>query len=142
MSKALKNGIATVIVAVIILLYATGRLDKQKTGDLGRQVFYRMRGLTGGLGERRIPVGSSSGASRCRDNLREIERAKRRAAADASIATGEVSIESVARALGGSLPRCPDGGEYFIGPLGSLPGCSIGTNGNTDAFDDHIITTY
>ncbi|MBN1867189.1 hypothetical protein JW916_07825 [Candidatus Sumerlaeota bacterium] len=82
-------------------------------------------------------------AEQCRENLKRIESAKRHAATQLSIASGDVPLDAILKAMGVSeLPRCPAGGEYRIGPVGTMVRCSIGTNATATHDDDHFIRDY
>jgi len=75
------------------------------------------------------------------ENLRMIESAKRKVAQDRGQAIGDVSWSEVLKEMNlREMPRCPDGGEYSLSQLGSLPRCTIGGNATRRVEDDHMIT--
>ena len=142
MGKALKIGIAVVVVGGVVALYATGRLDKEETKQLARQAYYAGRGAAGAAKSKPITRGDTSTAGQCRENLKRIESGKRQAGRDRGNATGAVSVSEVEESLGGSLPKCPEGGRYTLRAMEYLPRCSIGIQGNTDKSDDHVILEF
>jgi len=94
-------------------------------------------------------AGSSGGAiaiqnaRACRDNLALIQSAKRRAEQDGGIATGEVPLSAILRIMQRpALPKCPDGGDYVIGPVNTDVRCTIGANGTATPDDDHILKKF
>jgi prepilin-type N-terminal cleavage/methylation domain-containing protein len=87
----------------------------------------------------------SSRGKACTKNLREIESAKEQWAmsnrADPT-ATPHASdiVNDYMRGSPGVLPNCPTGGTYDLNNMQSQPTCSIGSNGTSDNYDDHLIT--
>jgi hypothetical protein len=82
-------------------------------------------------------------AKQCRANLKSIESAKRAVASEKGNSIGVVSVAEVKKHLGGSMPRCPAGGEYNIGTLQHAASCSIGGNNTTTiSSDDHEISGF
>lgn len=124
-----------------MLLAMLGVIDAGRAGSFAENVFYNAkaawRRLIGGQ-----TYGNFAKADQCRRNLRLIESAKRRAAAEEGVAAGFVSNADIEKALGHKIPRCPAGGQYFIGPVVQLPACSISDSRSGDPRDDHIITQY
>ena len=91
-------------------------------------------------------AGSSSGpvaiqnARACRENLALIQSSKRRAEQDLGIPTGEVPLSAILKVMQRTtLPRCPDGGDYIIGPVNTNVRCTIGANGTAKPDDDHML---
>ncbi|MBI1784689.1 hypothetical protein HYR69_06045 [Candidatus Sumerlaeota bacterium] len=126
---------------VVAFLFLSGTFSSNEAGFLGRRIYYGARNAIAGIFSP-PPPGSYTEASQCRENLREIERAKRRAAELKSMTTGMLSVQEVEAALGRPLPQCPSGGTYFINPLVQLPTCSIGSQDSLDRRDDHVITKF
>lgn len=87
--------------------------------------------------------GAVERARQCCENLKRIESAKRRAAQLKSIPSGDVPLDAIYEQLGtDSLPKCPSGGGYKIGPVNTMVKCTIGSNGTVDTKDDHFIRYY
>ncbi|MBI2844720.1 MAG: prepilin-type N-terminal cleavage/methylation domain-containing protein [Armatimonadetes bacterium] len=87
----------------------------------------------------------SSRAKSCQGNLRQIETAKeqwamdnRKAATDTPTAANLVN-EYMKTATDDTLPTCPSSGTYTIGNMSTRPTCSIGTNGDADTYNDHVL---
>ena len=88
-------------------------------------------------------LGNVEAARKCRENLKRIESAKRAAAQKRSLAVGTVPLDAILQEMDvRTLPRCPSGGEYTIGTLGTMVTCSIGGGGTPDKADDHIAANY
>lgn len=89
-----------------------------------------------------IRAREGSRAKSCQSNLQKIQGAKEmwamdtRAAVDA--APSWVHLAGSTRYLK-ARPVCQNGGSYTIRALQLSPSCSIGTNTNTQAFDDHVL---
>lgn len=129
--KIVAAGIA--ILAIFVLLQT----------DLGRRIYYKSLGVVNSVIRPGAPrAGNTAAAAKCRENLREIERAKRRAAQNKGKETGYLSVVEVELAMGHKLPRCPLGGNYTLGALVALPTCSISTQANLDPKDDHFLKEY
>jgi hypothetical protein len=94
-------------------------------------------------------AGSSSGpvaiqnARTCRENLALIQSSKRKAEQDLAIGAGEVPLSAILKVMQRpTLPRCPDGGDYIIGPVNTDVRCTIGANGTAKPDDDHILKNF
>ena len=65
----------------------------------------------------------------CINNLRQIDAAENQWALEKGKKTGDVCTEDdvkpYIRLINGTLPKCPQGGHYTIGPVGEAPTCSI-----------------
>jgi hypothetical protein len=131
--------VLAILAGAVIVIFALGILSWDTVGPRLRYLFFR------GQSEARQAFATSDlknveHAKICRENLRMIESAKRRVAQDRGQAIGDVSWGEVLKAMNRTeIPKCPDGGEYILGPLGSLPRCTIGGNGTIRVEDDHII---
>lgn len=105
----------------------------------GHRIVWNVRSLFFTAG----PSAAQLNAARsCQQNLRRLESAKRAVADRQGQSTGTISWDAVVREMGGQAPRCPSGGSYMLAPLGTMPRCTIGANGNADPRDDHLITHY
>ncbi len=82
-------------------------------------------------------------AKQCRANLKVIESAKRAVASEKGNSIGAVSVSEVKKHIGGSMPKCPAGGDYNIGSLQHAASCTIAGN-NTPSIktDDHMISGF
>lgn len=89
-----------------------------------------------------IRARESSRAKSCQANLQQLNSALEQWAMDNKKTTG--ATVAVATLVGSaayikSTPACPSGGTYTDPlTLGSVPTCSIGTNGDADTFNDHV----
>jgi len=87
----------------------------------------------------------SSRAKACLANLRQIETAKEQWAmhnrknADDTPTAADLVSEFMKGPADNTLPECPAGGTYTIGDVNTRPSCSVGTNGTTADYDDHIL---
>jgi len=86
----------------------------------------------------------SSRAKSCQGNLRQIETAKEQWAMDtkASSSSTPTAADLVTEYMKGTedtLPGCPSSGTYTIGNMSTRPTCSIGTNGDSDSYNDHVL---
>jgi prepilin-type N-terminal cleavage/methylation domain-containing protein len=86
----------------------------------------------------------SSRAKACQGNMRQIETAKeqwamdgKKVATDTALATD--LVPTYIKSSGTALPGCPSNGTYTIGNMTTRPVCSIGTNGDTDTYNDHVL---
>ena len=90
-----------------------------------------------------IRARESSRAKSCVANLQQMNSALEQWAMDNKKTTGStVAIATLVGSAGyiKATPACPSGGAYTDPvTLGSNPTCSIGTNGDTDAFNDHVL---
>ncbi len=78
-------------------------------------------------------------ARSCQHNLKQILGAKERWAMDNNMgATSTPNMSDlVPDYMRSPVPRCPGGGTYTIGDLGTNPACSLG--GTPGAFDAHVL---
>lgn len=131
--------IIIIIVAVVGALFAFKIIDYETLYGKVRGLFYRAPDLLKGP-----QPGNLQNAETCRNNLKMIESAKRRAAENLGLTTGgRLSWEQVCKAVGWKEPpKCPEGGTYTLNPIGNLPTCSISDHGTLDKSDDHIIFNY
>jgi hypothetical protein len=67
----------------------------------------------------------SSDVTRCLTNLKSIEIAKELVAAERNLKKGDTIEASWLQLEFPSIGRCPSGGKYTIGPVGTPPTCSI-----------------
>ena len=89
------------------------------------------------------PTGNAvKDAENCRENLRRIQSAKRAVMARGGLTVNDVSIDAVKKELGGTVPRCPNGGEYVLGNMQTNVRCTIAGNRTTDPADDHMISKF
>ena len=59
------------------------------------------------------------------------------------MAAGRLTWQDILPELPGhKIPKCPAGGEYILGDIGTMPKCTIGSNGTVRPEDDHIIINY
>jgi hypothetical protein len=95
------------------------------------------------LTEQKSDTKDPTAASKCRENLRMIESAKRAVAEREGKSVGEVSWSAVLKEMNlTDPPKCPSGGEYTLGNIGETPRCSIGANDTIDKADDHILVNF
>jgi hypothetical protein len=74
-----------------------------------------------------------SAARACENNLRQIDAAVNEFALEHKKHTGDpVTFADLTPYIklnrNGEIPGCPYGGKYTIGPVGTPPTCSLGTN--------------
>lgn len=140
-----------IVVAVLLVLggawyfFFASSDQQEEVLSKARSVGYDAKHLAGkAVGEvGHKTVGSPEQARQCRDNLRRIESAKRAIGSRRQMQTGFIAIDDICREMGvKELPRCPAGGEYDVGPLLQTPRCTIGSNYNQDASDDHVLRNY
>jgi hypothetical protein len=79
-----------------------------------------------------VKARSTSQANACINNLRQIDAAKNEWALENNKTNGTpVTAADIKPYIkldaAGSLPKCPAGGTYTIGPVGEPPTCSLGT---------------
>ena len=142
--KVLKRIAFWLVLAVIgagvyfVFLHGASRQDLRNLESRARFALQNAESQTVGAlqGENKPSASAAEQAAACRQNLSRIESAKRALASRGMFATGDVSLDAVAREMGGSLPRCPSGGQYHLGSLEQLPTCSIGGNKSPDNADD------
>ena len=132
-------------------LFATGILNWDKSVGLVRHIFFRAKGTISSVGKP-SPIGDLNKAKGCRENLKRLQAAKRKAAQDRGQQVGEISWGEVLHALPnvpqGKLtsaqmqkytPICPAGGTYSLGTLEQVPRCSVAGQNTISLEDDHII---
>ena len=83
----------------------------------------------------------------CRNNLRQIDAAIYEFAVKHKKHTGDpVSFEDIMPYIKldsrGKIPGCPYGGKYTIGPIGTPPTCSFGTNPSVKVHGDGLTWHY
>lgn len=85
----------------------------------------------------------SSRAKSCVANLKSINGAKEQWAMDLKKTSADTPTESDLYGTDKyikSTPVCPGGGSYTLAAVGTVPTCSVGTNGaNGGASDDHVL---
>lgn len=126
--------------------YYLGYITDSDINRVGRKAYYETRGAIDDV-ERALTAGSSAkgdyaAAAKCRENIRQIETAKRAAADRNGQVVGYVSKSDIIKALGHPIPKCPSGGIYTINPLVSMPKCSVGSAGAGDPKDDHFVNNW
>lgn len=142
MKKFVFYGGAVVVIAAVAGLYYTGVLNWGQTRHEARAVYYKGKGAVAGFKKGAQP-NSPEKAAKCRENLKLIESAKRRAADRLSQVIGEVVRPEILKELGmKELPKCPSGGSYILGPVGVMGRCTIGGSATTDPIDDHLAPNY
>jgi len=89
-----------------------------------------------------IRARESSRAKSCQTNLKSINGAKeqwamvnKKTSADTPVEADLYGTDKYIK----STPACPAGGEYLLEAIGTVPTCSVGTNGAGDASDDHVL---
>jgi hypothetical protein len=83
------------------------------------------------VGSNFIRARSHKCGSACLNNLRLVDSAKQQWALETAITNRAPTWTDLAPYLGRAerntnLPKCPDGGIYWIGGVTNLPTCSIG----------------
>lgn len=143
-SSKLKRGIMFArVMKFLLVVGALAAVFLLSGTELGRRIYYKIRGGVYTVSHQDSPrAGSYADAAQCRENLREIERAKRKAAEQKGMTTGALTVQEVEAAMGHKIPRCPSGGRYAINPILMMPSCSIGTQANLDPKDDHFLEFY
>jgi hypothetical protein len=140
-----------IFAGVIAALFGFGVLNWDKTVGWARHVFFRAKGATTYVGAS-PSAGDPNKAKICRDNLKRIQAAKRKAAQDRGQQIGEITWGEVLHAMpnvpSGKLtpaqiqkftPVCPAGGVYTLGTLEQIPRCSISGQNTVPLDDDHVI---
>lgn len=130
-----------VILAAVVGAFATGLLQWDKVKAWGRHVYYRGAGGVSKVKNigKTEPIKSVSKAKQCRHNLEIIDNAKRKVAQAKGMAVGRLTWKDIQGEFpGGRRPVCPAGGEYRLNDVGTMPECSIGSNGTLPPEDDHI----
>ena len=131
-------------VMIVVGLFVTGILNWEKAAAWGRRLFYQGRSTAARATDFTTPELKDVGAAKaCRDNLRRIETVKRKVAQDKGMAVGRLTWDDIKDEFPGhKIPTCPSGGQYAIGNLGSMPTCTISSNGTGRPEDDHIVINY
>jgi hypothetical protein len=132
------------IAAAVVGVFVTGIANWEKTKAWARHYFYQGRStVVRATDFSTQPLNDVQAAAQCRANLRTIENAKRNAAQAKGMATGRLTDKDVVAQLPGrKMPRCPAGGEYILGDIGTMPKCTIGSNKTVRTEDDHIVINY
>jgi len=142
MSKGM-FGLIVLVVGGLAAAFALGILD---WGYWRSRARYEVQNATAGLGPpgpAESPRVARSKAATCRENLRRIELAKRKATAASGITKSEVTWKEILPHLaGGRQPTCPSGGSYAIGTNEIFCKCTISNNRTTDESDDHILKAF
>ncbi len=130
-----------VVIVVLAGLFYTGILDWRRWSGEARSKYYQ--GKSAIMDDNAAPTNDPAAAEKCRENLRQIESAKRSVAQKEGKTIGEVSWAAVLKEMNlKDAPKCPSGGEYTLGRLGETPRCSKGAGGNSDPADDHILKNF
>jgi len=116
-----------------------------------RYFFFKGRASIGQAAREPRPVDIRAAAT-CREQLRQIQAAKRKVAQQRGVAAGPISYDDLLRALARYparrvaphtlhqyFPRCPAGGTYTIGNLEQAPRCSLAGQGTVRLDDDHVV---
>lgn len=146
MIKAVKVILGLLILAVVGLGILWGIIDPREIRDAAHN---KVAGATGSVKsalavDSSVSPAAAQRAALCRENLKRIESAKRAIHSRGGFATGAVSWTEVEAHFGGALqvPRCPGGGEYYLGTMEQMARCSIGGNGTPDRGDDHLVIGF
>jgi prepilin-type N-terminal cleavage/methylation domain-containing protein len=89
-----------------------------------------------------IKARETSRAKACVANLKQIESAKEQWAMDNKKTNTDTPAATDLYGAGKYVknpPACPSGGTYTEGDMATRPLCSIGTNGDADASNDHVL---
>ena len=89
-----------------------------------------------------IKARETSRAKACVANLKQIESAKEQWAMDNKKTNTDTPAATDLYGTGKYIknpPVCPSGGTYTEGDMATRPVCNIGTNGDTDASNDHVL---
>ena len=79
-----------------------------------------------------INAGAKARKNACIANLNQINAAKEQYAMDYSLQNGaSVTVAQVNSYLGSIVPACPGGGTYTYQAIGTLPSCSLSSQGHT-----------
>jgi hypothetical protein len=97
---------------------------KNSAQTLGMMMMQMMMGA--GAGMPPAAGASADPSKKCINNLRTIDAAKEQCALEKNLKDGQVvSATDISKYLpGGMMPKCPDGGQYTINPIGKDPTCS------------------
>jgi hypothetical protein len=140
-----------IFVAIFAVLFGTGILNWNKTVGWLRHAFFRAKGAASEIGKPG-PTGDLNKARICRDNLKRIQAAKRKAAQDRGQQVGEITWGEILHAMPNVppgkltpaqiqkyMPTCPSGGTYTQGTLEQVPRCTVSGQNTLTLEDDHII---
>lgn len=133
--------VAGIAAAVYVGLIDTDKLEAE-ADNLRLSAEHAVGNMMGEIKPQPSIRNSPQCAAACRQNLHDIESAKRRLMKSGDFATGTFSWSDIRREMGGRVPRCPCGGTYSIGTSEQLPSCSIGAGGSTDKRLRHSIKRY
>ncbi|MCX8052801.1 MAG: prepilin-type N-terminal cleavage/methylation domain-containing protein [Armatimonadetes bacterium] len=81
----------------------------------------------------------TSRAKSCCSNLRQIETAKEQWAMDNKASDGDDVTGDLWPDYIKDEPQCPSGGDYTVNPIGTNAECSIGDQGDSEDYNDHVI---
>ena len=81
----------------------------------------------------------NSRAKGCCSNLKQIDGATQQWAIENKKARTDTPVQADIEMYLKAYPLCPSGGAYTIGTIAINPTCSIGTNGDTDTYNDHVL---
>jgi prepilin-type N-terminal cleavage/methylation domain-containing protein len=89
-----------------------------------------------------IKARETSRAKACVANLKQIESAKEQWAMDNKKTNTDTPAATDLYGTGKYIknpPVCPSGGTYTEGNMATRPLCNIGTNGDSDPSNDHVL---
>ena len=81
----------------------------------------------------------NSRAKSCCANLKQIDGATQQWAIENKKAGIDTPVQADIETYLKAYPLCPSGGAYTIGTVAINPTCSIGTNGDNDTYNDHLL---
>ncbi len=132
-----------IVAGALVAAFATGVLNWHNVRGHIIHETYQMEAKLHQVAQSGQPTAADLQAAEiCRQNLRRLESAKRAIASRGEVTVGTISWDAVLREMKGQRPVCPRGGTYTLRAIGSLPRCSIETNGTPSPADDHAITHY
>jgi hypothetical protein len=135
-------GLIGVLVVGLAAAFALGILDwgywKSRVSREARLAAHSINSS----GRHESPEVARSNAAICRENLRQIELAKRKAAQASGLTKSAVTWQEILPHLGNRRPVCPSGGSYDIGSTTVFAKCSVSNNRTTDEADDHILKAF
>jgi hypothetical protein len=144
MRRKLKVLIVLGVLIGVVGAFATNMIDRKRTWAWVRHYFYKGRSIAAEATTIRPPALKDVEAARiCRQNLENIERAKRKVAQQKGMAAGTLTwVDIMGELPGGRIPKCPAGGEYRLNDIGMMPQCTIAGNQTPGREDDHIRLNY
>jgi len=89
-----------------------------------------------------IRAREGSRAKSCQSNLKQIQSAKEQWAMDNKVGISATPTMSDLAGSGKyirSTPVCPSNGTYTPNSMSTDPTCSVGTNGDSDTYNDHTL---